>query len=324
MKGVVLLKKSRELWIRLGLISLALLVLVAYYGLQKSVTIKVDGKNIQTHTFKNTVRDVLAQQQVKLGPKDLVKPGLQTALRDDLVISVIRAIPMTVVADGQTHKLLSPPIRVADAVQLAGFKVGGHDILSADPADITKPGQVIRVVRVTERVVNLKSGIPFRKENTNDGTLEKGLSRTLRRGVPGVAQETIKITYHDGKEIRREVLQVQVLKQPVNQVVAMGTITSVSRGKLRLDFSRALLAATTAYTHTGHRTASGLQPQVGLVAVDPRVIPMGSRLYIEGYGFARAADRGRSIKGEKLDLFMETLGQCKSWGRRTAKVYVLN
>jgi 3D (Asp-Asp-Asp) domain-containing protein len=79
-----------------------------------------------------------------------------------------------------------------------------------------------------------------------------------------------------------------------------------------------------AYTYTGNRTATGKNPEVGMVAVDPRVIPMGSRLYIEGYGYGRAADTGGSIKGNRLDLFMEDRSQCLSWGRRTVKVYLLD
>jgi 3D (Asp-Asp-Asp) domain-containing protein len=78
-----------------------------------------------------------------------------------------------------------------------------------------------------------------------------------------------------------------------------------------------------AYTYTGFHTATGLNPEVGMVAVDPSVIPMGTRLYIEGYGYARAADTGGAIKGDKIDLFMEEYSQCMGWGRRTVKVYIL-
>jgi 3D (Asp-Asp-Asp) domain-containing protein len=79
----------------------------------------------------------------------------------------------------------------------------------------------------------------------------------------------------------------------------------------------------TAYTYTGYRTATGQNPAVGMVAVDPSVIPLGSRMYIEGYGYARAADTGGAVRGDKIDLFMEEYGQCIHWGRRMVKVYLL-
>jgi 3D (Asp-Asp-Asp) domain-containing protein len=78
-----------------------------------------------------------------------------------------------------------------------------------------------------------------------------------------------------------------------------------------------------AYSHTGRNTASGIYPYKGAVAVDPRVIPIGTRLYIEGYGYAKALDVGSAVKGNKIDLFFETESQARRWGRRPVKVYVL-
>jgi 3D (Asp-Asp-Asp) domain-containing protein len=138
-----------------------------------------------------------------------------------------------------------------------------------------------------------------------------------------MARQLVKVTYHDGKEFKREIVTSELIRQPVVEMIAQGTITSVSRGGLRLDLHRALVAMSTAYTFTGRNTATGRHPTVGLVAVDPTIIPMGSRLYVEGYGFATAADRGSSIKGKKIDVFMESEAQCRKWGMRSVKVYVL-
>jgi len=72
----------------------------------------------------------------------------------------------------------------------------------------------------------------------------------------------------------------------------------------------------TAYTFTGDNTATGVPPRVGLVAVDPTVIPLGSKLWIGGYGYCTAADTGRDIKGYRIDVFFNTIRQCRQWGRR--------
>ena len=79
----------------------------------------------------------------------------------------------------------------------------------------------------------------------------------------------------------------------------------------------------TAYTHTGSRTATGVSPRHGVVAVDPRVIPLGSRLYVAGCGPAVAADTGGLIKGQRIDIFLDSETQCQNWGRRKVKVYLL-
>ncbi|MGF7185227.1 3D (Asp-Asp-Asp) domain-containing protein [Desulfitispora alkaliphila] len=79
----------------------------------------------------------------------------------------------------------------------------------------------------------------------------------------------------------------------------------------------------TAYTHTGNPTATGIYPYVGVVAVDPNVIPLGSKLYIEGYGFGLAADTGGAIKGDIVDVFMDTREEALQWGRRNVNVYLM-
>jgi len=78
----------------------------------------------------------------------------------------------------------------------------------------------------------------------------------------------------------------------------------------------------TAYTWTGYRTASGSWPSRGTIATDPRVIPLGTELYIEGYGPAVAADTGGAIQGQKLDLYMDTEHECLQWGRRKVQIQI--
>lgn len=78
----------------------------------------------------------------------------------------------------------------------------------------------------------------------------------------------------------------------------------------------------TAYTHTGDPTATGIMPYVGVIAVDPGVIPLGTHVYVEGYGDAIAADTGGAIQGEIIDVFLESEEECIQWGRRYVKIYV--
>jgi 3D (Asp-Asp-Asp) domain-containing protein len=92
----------------------------------------------------------------------------------------------------------------------------------------------------------------------------------------------------------------------------------VSRGAERI-----LVMECTAYTWTGQRTASGTWPAVGTAAVDPEVIPLGTRLWIEGYGEAVAEDTGGLVKGNIIDLYFPTEDQCWQWGRRQVEVRIL-
>jgi 3D (Asp-Asp-Asp) domain-containing protein len=78
----------------------------------------------------------------------------------------------------------------------------------------------------------------------------------------------------------------------------------------------------TAYTYTGNRTKCGTVPGRGTVAVDPRVIPLGSHLWVEGYGPGIAVDTGGAIRGRKVDLFMTSRGECVQFGRRVVMVRI--
>jgi 3D (Asp-Asp-Asp) domain-containing protein len=309
----------------ISVLATGLLLGSLFFALQKPVTIQVDGNEIKTRVFfANTVEDVLAQKNIDLGPKDLVSPSLNQMVKKNTRIVVVRAFKIKVIADGKTRILLSPPVTVKEAVKLAGFALSDQDIVKTLPTPRTVPGQEIEVIRVTNKEETVQQPIPFQIERTTDPSLEKGLTKTVSRGQEGMALNTIRITYHNGVEVKRDIIKSEVLQEPKNKVVAMGTITSVSRGGERLNFREVRYMEASAYTYTGYRTATGRNPEVGVVATDPSVIPMGTRLYIEGYGYARAGDTGGAIKGDKIDLFMEEHSQCISWGRRMVKVYILS
>lgn len=87
--------------------------------------------------------------------------------------------------------------------------------------------------------------------------------------------------------------------------------------------SEPVVFESTAYTWTGNRTTSGTWPSRGTVAVDPKVIPLGTRLHIEGYGEGIAEDAGRAIKGEIIDLYMEDRNEALSWGRGQVEVRII-
>lgn len=315
---------TKSTYLLSGVLCLVILLVSLYFALQKPVYIAVDGKTIEDRVFfSSTVEQVLEQNKVALDKWDQVQPGLDTPIKKNCHIEVIRAFNVTVIADGERHDILTVPVSVEEAIERAGITVGEQDIIKTAAASKTVPDQEIEVIRVTEEMVEEEQPLPFQVETTEDNTLEKGLTRTLRQGINGSVLNSVKVTFHNGQEVKREVIDSKTMDQPVNKIVAMGNITTVSRGNQNIHFREALYVQASAYTYTGRNTATGRKPAVGLVAVDPQVIPMGSKLYIEGYGYAVAADTGGAIKGNRIDVFMEDRSQCMSWGRRNVKVYIL-
>lgn len=113
---------------------------------------------------------------------------------------------------------------------------------------------------------------------------------------------------------------------------ALGVTQTVSQTQpSRSGQGRILTMVASAYTADpkenypwgGYPSYIGLPLDRGIVAVDPRVIPMGTRLYIEGYGPGIAADQGNAIKGNRIDLFMHSKSEALAWGLRTVKVTIL-
>ncbi len=152
----------------------------------------------------------------------------------------------------------------------------------------------------------------------------KGQTKVINPGSEGTERCYWEVTFHDGEETERVLTRKELLKAPVDRVVQVGTKQTVSRGGESLRFSESRRMLSTAYTHTGYPTASGVMPSHGTVAVDTKIIPFGTRLYIEGYGYGTARDRGSAIKGDRIDLFFETRGQALNWGRRWVDVYLLD
>ncbi len=307
-----------------SLVTVGMLLGSLFFALQKPVSIEVDGKHMKSRVlFAGTVEDILEKNDIELGKQDKVQPSLDAAIQKNMKIVVTRAFKVKVMADGQVKTLYTTPVSIKEAVALAGFQLGEKDIVKTLPVALVSPNQEIELIRVTEQEQKIEQPIPCGVERVDDPTLEKGLTKTVTAGKNGIARNTVRITFYNGQEGKREIIGTEVMVQPQNKVLAMGSITAVSRGGDRMNFREAKFMQATAYTYTGYRTATGVNPAVGLVAVDPSVIPLGTRLYIEGYGYARAADTGGAVKGDKVDLFMEEYSQCVHWGRRVVKVYML-
>jgi 3D (Asp-Asp-Asp) domain-containing protein len=115
---------------------------------------------------------------------------------------------------------------------------------------------------------------------------------------------------------------------PVRKATRKVTRKLATRGLTSGAGVRTYTMVATAYSNLGNgpwgnKTATGARCRRGIIAVDPRVIPLGTRLYVEGYGECVAGDTGGAIKGMRIDLFMDRESECNRWGRRRVKVVVL-
>jgi uncharacterized protein YabE (DUF348 family) len=321
------LGNNRLITLSLGVVVMTVVFTwIFVWAYKHNVNVVADGKTYKVSIFGGTVAEALEKSGVVVRERDLVQPARTEKLREGMVIGVTRAKTIAVVADGKTREIVTPVITVAELLEEANLALGPQDRVTPDLNEKIAAGDVIRIIRVKEKTISESYPLAFRVERRNDPALDRGLTKVLREGQDGLGQRTVKIVIEDGKEVRREVVGTKVVRDPVTKLVAMGTLRTkiVSRGSRPIKFSKVITMNASGYTYTGNRTASGVAPHRGAVAVDPRVIPMGTKLYIEGYGYGKALDVGSAIKGNKIDLFFESRLEALKWGRRPVKVYIID
>jgi uncharacterized protein YabE (DUF348 family) len=291
------------------------------------INIKLDGRDLTFRTLNLIVGQALEEANKKydlhLKDSDEVEPTRDKAVSLDLVVDVKRSVPLTITADGSTTSVEMAPRSVKDILAKKNISIGEKDRVTPEPSQIVTANTNIKVVRVVEKNEKVKSNLPF-QVIAKSGDFPVGLpDKVLTKGSKGLEEQLVRVTYEDGKEVDRAVLSQKIINKPVDQVVARGSQTTVSRGGQVINFKRAIMVRATAYCLPGGTTSVGESVRRGVVAVDPGVIPYYSKLWIEGYGSGAALDTGGAIKGNRIDLYFESLEQAYSWGSRNVIVYVM-
>ena len=309
--------------VRLSMLVPAVIVFMAcfYLLVQKTVNLEIDGEQIVLRTFSTTVGDLLEEQGITIEEKDHVTPPVDTRLMKKADISVSKATKLTILTDGLEISAATRNHQVTDVLSEYLISLAPLDEVSPELETWIEPGMTIQVVRVTTEDITCEVPVGYSIKRNYTLDLPSGTNRVTREGREGTAQQLWQVTFRDGVEVFRQMVSQEVLVKPVDQVLLCGLATAVSRGSDSIQSSRSVRMQATAYTYTGNNTASGVPPHRGAVAVDTSVIPMGTTMYVEGYGHAKALDRGGAIKGNKIDLFFETQAEVTKWGRRWVDVH---
>ncbi len=316
----------RPAWFIAGIAALVLVagVVLGLAWARKTVTLADSGKEIIIKTRSSTVGELLAENSVQLGPHDRVVPELPAILSEGSRVEIKRAHRVQLTADRETVEFYSSAETVGDVLRERKVALNGQDMVSPSAGERIGAGTEIRVVRVRTETEEVMSPIAHEVRRVPNHEMARGISRTVSRGQNGEEIQTWSVTYHDDQVVSRSIIDRKTVVKPVEAVVHTGTGQTVSRGGENIRFREAMDAIATAYTHTGYNTASGTKPHYGVVAVDPRVIPLGTRLYVDGYGHATALDTGSVIKGNRIDVFLESESEARRWGVRTVRVYILD
>lgn len=309
-------------------LTLTMLMSVMTVSIHK-VNVLVDGEEILSyHTVFTDDESVLKKADLTL------KEGDELARSEDggvITLSIARSFPIYIEADNATVMVLLAKGTVADALQKAGLTCGGEDQMNYAPADALVSGMKIKLDRVTTEQVVVTKSIDYDTKEVYTDSLYVGNREVAQKGKDGEKECTYSVTYINGKETERKLLGEKVTKEPVEKIVRVGTKTKDNfkpSSSAPASYKKVMTMNCTAYS-AGGSTATGRPAQWGVIAVDPKVIPLGTRVYVESvdgkfiYGNAIAADTGGAIKGNIIDICVNTRKEAYAFGRRPVRVYIL-
>ena len=332
-------RKFRALMILAISVTISLGVFL-YQG--NEVTLDLDGKIIEKVSYAKTVEDFIESESIPIRDGAYISVPLDAKLRDNKEITIKNPKHYIIDEGGMLADITSTHTNVGDVLKDIGVRLEGEDYTYPELSSEVQPNSTIELYRVREVEDVEDTIIPFEKHVEKNNKLDVGVTQIVQEGKDGLKRSYIKKKYINNVLTASVILKDEIITEPIPQITQKGSKDFIvtSRGNTR--YRNAMVMTATAYDlsfestgkNQGDRyyglTASGTKVRPGVVAVDPRIIPLGTRLYVQSldktkdYGFAIAEDTGGAIKGKKIDLFFESSNDVYNFGRRKVKVYILN
>jgi len=262
-----------------------------------------------------TLEQALRENEVPLYQADIIHPALDTPLAPGLRTSIQRSKAVSIKVDGRTLHTRTQHKTVADVLEQEGVVLRGKDYTNPPVEARIRNDLAINVIRVLEEELIEEEVIPFETVWRGNSDLEIDQRRVSQRGEEGVFKRRIKIVYENGEEISRMVEDEWVDREPTEQVISYGTrivMRDLDTPEGTIRYWRKIRALATSYSAAtsgkdrNHPTYGvtfvGWQARKGVIAVDPHVITLKSKLYVPDYGVGVAGDTGGLIKGMHIDL----------------------
>lgn len=339
-----------------------IVLLLSQTAFAKTTYLINDGGRVVIHTtYATDPAEVLDEAGLELGRDDTytTQPGFGIS-----EITIQRLQTVQIVYSGNTLRVSTYGETVEAMLNRLEIKLAKEDLLSESLSTSTYDGMVLKITRSVTTQETYTVLLPYETEYCYDASLPEGEQVVLTQGSEGRIQRTDNVHYLDGQEVSRTTVSETVICQPVNTLIAIGcavelpdypsdekpdqptveappvsnmpiigenTITTPEGDVLTFTHCDQFVA--TAYHNSDPGctiwTAIGTLCRVGAIAVDPKVIPYGTRMYIvtnDGqyiYGIAVAEDCGSAIKGNRVDLYFDTTDECHRFGIRDCTVYFL-
>ncbi|MED4850270.1 ubiquitin-like domain-containing protein [Caldifermentibacillus hisashii] len=295
------------------------------------VILKLNGEEKKVWTTTKTVKEFLAESEIAIKEQDQLSVPLETKIKQGLIINLDTAFQVVVNDGGEERTVWSTSTTVADFLEQQGIKLNELDRVELGLDQMIGENVPINIVRVEKVTDVVEEPLEFATVTQKDSNLESGKQQVVQEGKIGKVQKTYEVILENGQEVSKTLISENVMENATDKIVAVGTkemTQLVSRGT---ETGKEFYVSSTAYTASCNgcsgKTATGIDlhanPGAKIIAVDPSVIPLGTKVYVEGYGYAIAADTGTRIKGNKIDVFFASQSDAYRWGQRTVKIKIL-
>ena len=348
-EGNALLRDLRNRVIPMMLMLFITLGIFSQSALARNTYVITDGSTVVVHTtFSTDPSDVLLEAGVQLGNADTVTTTTDSDGTSEIVVS--RSNTVLLDNGGRRHAVSTTAETVGELLEQYNIEVTDDTVLTTSPASRIYNNMELGVSTLTYGEELVEEPIAHEEITCAVSWLDEGETFVAVSGQDGLQETRYDVTYENGTAIRRTAKETTVITEPIDQVTYVGAGASTAAytftesgesGSVKtlttangdeLAYTTVLSCEATAYTCEGsswNRTATGTTARVGCIAVDPNVIALGTRVYVETadgsfiYGCATAEDTGGAIKGNIIDLYFDTEDECWNFGRRAVNVYIL-
>ncbi|GAA0353348.1 3D domain-containing protein [Bacillus horti] len=318
----------------------ACLTLVAFsINEEYDVQVNLNGHEMQVTTQAKTVQELLQKLGIAYTYQDQIDPELNTELESDMTITWKQAKQLSVIRYGTLESVWTTAQTVGEFIEEQGIELEDENIeVKPDPHHRLYSNQWVEIAEVYETTEEEEFTVPYQTVRRDDPNMLQGQEKKVADGKDGLGKNVYQVSYRNGFQTQREKVETHVIEEKKDEIVAVGTMASVSRGGYVFAPRSVLEDVTlTAYSageaHTGKTadhpqygiTRSGARVEEGrTIAVDPNVIPLGTWVYIEDIGLRKAEDTGGAIKGNKIDVYYDSDSTARNFGvKRNYKVYII-
>ena len=287
-------------------------------------------------TAATTVSQFLAERNIHVALGDEILPALDAPLSNGATIIFQPAFEVTFIDGASKTQLRTTAADVGSFLAMHGVTLGRYDKVFPSLGSAIHSGSRIRVLHISSWDRLVTEPVRMAVIHRLDTSMPVGARRIEARGNAGERRVDFRYFKYPNGTVRRVALTDSIVR-PVHPEVVLDGIGDIgafsaytARGvqHMQLQAVHAMRMIATAYTPwcagCSGITASGVRAGHGIVAVDPRVIPLGTKLYIPGYGYAVAGDTGGAIIGDRIDLGFDSQSDAMRFGRREIVVFALH